>query len=107
MCLAIGIVTALGKAHQHGLVHKDLKPTNILVTGIGSEVRLTGFGLASRLRRERPSPEAPEDLAGTLAYMSPEQTAVSPERVGVFHQLADVWLFTGITFAKTPVLVCQ
>jgi PAS domain S-box-containing protein len=74
LCLAIGIVTALGKAHQHGLVHKDLKPTNILVTGIGSEVRLTGFGLASRLRRERPSPEPPEELAGTLAYMSPEQT---------------------------------
>ena len=72
--LAIGIVTALGKAHQHGLVHKDLKPTNILVTGVGSEVRLTGFGLASRLRRERPSPEPPEELAGTLAYMSPEQT---------------------------------
>ena len=54
--LAIGIVTALGKAHQRGLVHKDLKPANILVTGVGGEVRLTGFGLASRLPRERPSP---------------------------------------------------
>ena len=72
--LAIGIVTALGKAHQHGLVHKDLKPTNILVTGVDAEVRLTGFGLASRLRRERPSPEPPEELTGSLAYMSPEQT---------------------------------
>ena len=72
--LAIGIVSALGKAHQHGLVHKDLKPANILVTGVASEVRLTGFGLASRLRRERPSPEPPEELTGTLAYMSPEQT---------------------------------
>ena len=53
--LAIGIVTALGKVHQRGLVHKDLKPANILVTGVGGEVRLTGFGLASRLPRERPS----------------------------------------------------
>jgi PAS domain S-box-containing protein len=72
--LAIGIVRALGKTHQHGLVHKDLKPTNILVTGVDAEVRLTGFGLASRLRRERLLPEPPEELIGTLAYMSPEQT---------------------------------
>ena len=72
--LAIGIVTAVGKAHQRGLVHKDLKPANILVTGVGGEVRLTGFGLASLLPRERPSPEPPEELTGTLAYMSPEQT---------------------------------
>jgi serine/threonine protein kinase len=41
---------------------------------VGGEVRLTGFGLASRLPRERPSLEPPEELAGTLAYMSPEQT---------------------------------
>ena len=41
------------------------------VTG---EVRLTGFGIASRLPRERQSPEPPETIAGTLAYMAPEQT---------------------------------
>ncbi|WP_352903594.1 AAA family ATPase [Mesorhizobium sp. M1307] len=35
---------------------------------------LTGFGIASRLRRERQSPEPPEFIAGTLAYMAPEQT---------------------------------
>ena len=37
-------------------------------------VRLTGFGIASRLPRERQSPEPPEFIAGTLAYMAPEQT---------------------------------
>ena len=37
-------------------------------------MRLTGFGLASRLPRERQAPEPPEFIAGTLAYMSPEQT---------------------------------
>jgi len=37
-------------------------------------VWLTGFGIASRLPRERQSPEAPEFIAGTLAYMAPEQT---------------------------------
>jgi PAS domain S-box-containing protein len=71
--LAIRIVNALGQVHQHGLLHKDLKPANILVNAIG-EVRLTGFGIASRLPRERQAPEPPETIAGTLAYMAPEQT---------------------------------
>ena len=38
------------------------------------QVRLTGFGIASRLPRERQAPEPPEIIAGTLAYMAPEQT---------------------------------
>ena len=71
--LAISIVTALRKVHQCGLIHKDLKPANILVDADG-EVRLTGFGIASRLPRERQAPEPPETIAGTLAYMAPEQT---------------------------------
>src|SRR5881296_3538705 len=72
--LAIGIAAALGKAHQRGLVHKDVKPANILVNPDSGEVRLMGFGLASRLARERQRPEPPESIAGTLAYMAPEQT---------------------------------
>ena len=72
--LAIGIAAALGKVHQRGLVHKDIKPANILVNCANGEVRLTGFGIASRLPRERQAPEPPESIAGTLAYMAPEQT---------------------------------
>ena len=72
--LAIGIVAALGKAHQRGLVHKDVKPANILVNCADGRARLTGFGIASRLPRERQAPEPPEFIAGTLAYMAPEQT---------------------------------
>src|SRR5262249_16529311 len=72
--LAISIVVALGKLHQRGLVHKDIKPTNILVNGATGDVRLTGFGIASRLARERQSLHPPETIAGTLAYMAPEQT---------------------------------
>ena len=71
---AIGITVALGKAHQAGLVHKDVKPANILVSRADGEARLTGFGIASRLPRERQAPEPPETIAGTLAYMAPEQT---------------------------------
>jgi PAS domain S-box-containing protein len=72
--LAIGIATALDKAHGRGLVHKDIKPANILVDCADGRTRLTGFGIASRLLRERQAPEPPEIIAGTLAYMAPEQT---------------------------------
>jgi len=72
--LAIDIATALGKLHWRGLVHKDLKPAHIVVNCADGRVRLTGFGLTSRLPRERQPPEPPETIAGTLAYMAPEQT---------------------------------
>ena len=72
--LAISIAAALGRVHQRGLIHKDLKPAHILVNCTDGDVRLTGFGIASRLLRERPTLEPPETIAGTLAYMAPEQT---------------------------------
>src|SRR5246127_144460 len=71
---AIGLANALGKLHQRGLIHKDIKPANILVDLASGAAWLTGFGIASRLPRERQSPEPPEIIAGTLAYMAPEQT---------------------------------
>jgi PAS domain S-box-containing protein len=73
LSIAIGLAAALGKVHQRGLIHKDIKPANILVND-GEEIRLTGFGIASRLPRERQPPDPPEVIAGTLAYMAPEQT---------------------------------
>jgi PAS domain S-box-containing protein len=72
--LAVGVAAALDKTHQRGIVHKDVRPANVFVSGARAEVRLTGFGVASRLLRERQSPEPPESIAGTLAYMAPEQT---------------------------------
>jgi serine/threonine protein kinase len=71
---AIRITAAVTKMHQRGLVHKDIKPANILLDPVTEQVWLTGFGIASRLPRERQSPEPPELIAGTLAYMAPEQT---------------------------------
>jgi hypothetical protein len=72
--LAIGIATALAQVHQRGLIHKDIKPANVLVNSVTGQVWLMGFGIASRLPRERQAPVPPEVIAGTLAYMAPEQT---------------------------------
>ncbi|MEA3008190.1 MAG: hypothetical protein QOI94_3459, partial [Acidobacteriaceae bacterium] len=71
--IAIGLAKALGQVHRHGLIHKDIKPANVLVDDAG-KVWLTGFGIASQLLSERQAPAPPEIIAGTLAYMAPEQT---------------------------------
>jgi serine/threonine protein kinase len=72
--IAIPLAGALRHVHERGLIHKDIKPANILVNGATGAVKFTGFGIASRLARERQAPEPPETIAGTLAYMAPEQT---------------------------------
>src|SRR6202043_1641409 len=71
--VAIGLAAALGQVHGHGLIHKDIKPPNVLVDD-ACNVRLTGFGIASRLPQESQAPAPPEVIAGTLAYMAPGQT---------------------------------
>jgi len=72
--IAIPLAGALRHVHERGLIHKDIKPANILVDAASGGVWLTGFGIASRLPREHQVPSPPEMIAGTLAYMAPEQT---------------------------------
>src|SRR5262245_5361564 len=72
--VAVALSSAVGQLHERGLIHKDLKPAHVLGDADPGRFRLTGFGIASRLPRERQSPQPPEFLAGTLAYMAPEQT---------------------------------
>ena len=70
----MSLAVALGGAHRRGIIHKNIKPADVIVNTANGQIWLTGFGFASRLPRERQSPDPPEFIAGTLAYMAPEQT---------------------------------
>lgn len=72
--IAIPLADAIRQMHERGIVHKDIKPSNVLVDTTRERVWLTGFGIASRLPREYRTAPPPEVVAGTLAYMAPEQT---------------------------------
>ncbi len=70
--LVAQIAEALHYAHQQGVIHRDVKPQNILV-GRDGRVYLADFGLAKD--REDPALSRTGEVAGTLFYMSPEQAA--------------------------------
>ena len=72
--IAIQIATTLDQLHRHQIIHKDIKPGNILIHPTTTEVKLTDFSIASLLPKEIPSQSSTNQLEGTLAYISPEQT---------------------------------
>jgi len=72
--IAISLASAVARMHERGLIHKDIKPSNVLVETRTYSTWLTGFSIASRQPRERQAPDPPDKISGTLAYMSPEQT---------------------------------
>ena len=72
--LAVGLSVAVRELHRRSIIHKDIKSANVIFKPSTGQVWLTGFGIASRLPRERQASESPEFIAGTLPYMAPEQT---------------------------------
>jgi PAS domain S-box-containing protein len=72
--VAVALTRALGHLHARQLIHRDVKPANVVANVATGQAWLTGFGLASRLARYRQVPDPPDVIAGTLAYMAPEQT---------------------------------
>ncbi|HRI63133.1 MAG TPA: protein kinase [Polyangium sp.] len=72
--IALETARALERVHEASVVHKDIKPQNILWDEATRSITLLDFAIASELSEEATNAAIPEALEGTLAYMSPEQT---------------------------------
>ncbi|OUL37763.1 serine/threonine protein kinase [Nostoc sp. T09] len=72
--IAVSLARTIDSLHQQHIVHKDIKPANIIINPQSEQVKLTDFSIASRLDKETPQITNPNHMEGTLAYMSPEQT---------------------------------
>jgi serine/threonine protein kinase len=71
--IAIEIVRALDFAHQHGVVHRDVSPSNILLSRAG-EVKIGDFGIAVAAQPHKAARPGTRKVMGKWRYMSPEQT---------------------------------
>lgn len=72
--VAIALSETLIYLHQVPIIHKDIKPSNIIINPATGKVKLADFSISSRLELKNQSISNPNLLEGTLAYMSPEQT---------------------------------
>ncbi|MDY7021773.1 MAG: serine/threonine-protein kinase PknK, partial [Cyanobacteriota bacterium] len=72
--IAIQLAEALHDLSQHRIIHKDIKPTNIIIHPKTQQVQLIDFSISSLLPKEQQQLVSPNILEGTLAYISPEQT---------------------------------
>ncbi|MBD2678662.1 MULTISPECIES: AAA family ATPase [Nostoc] len=72
--IALQLLDTLHQLHQQRVIHKDIKPANILIHPDTKQVKLIDFSIASLLPRETQEIQSINGLEGTLAYLSPEQT---------------------------------
>jgi tetratricopeptide (TPR) repeat protein len=92
--LVQAVAEAMAYAHAHGVIHRDLKPGNILVDQEG-QPRVTDFGIAKRMTEDRGQTRA-GDVMGTPSYMPPEQAEGRPELIG---PRSDVYSLGAVLYA--------
>jgi len=85
--LALRVATVVAAVHRRGVVHKDISPANVVLTADGGAA-LIDFELATTFAEERPSFIHQSQIAGTLAYIAPEQTGRTG---GSVDQRADLY----------------
>ena len=71
--VAVRLAAIVAEVHRRGVIHKDINPANVLY-GVGGEVHLIDFDLATTYAEERPGFGHQSQIAGTPAYLAPEQT---------------------------------
>ncbi|MEO0933123.1 MAG: serine/threonine-protein kinase, partial [Cyanobacteria bacterium J06641_2] len=74
LSIGLQITDILHDIHQNRVIHKDIKPANILINPETNQIKLIDFSIASLLPKETQEIKNPNGLEGTLAYISPEQT---------------------------------
>ena len=74
LSIALQLADILHQLDRHRVIHKDIKPANILIHPQTKHVQLIDFSISSRLPKETQEISSPNTLEGTLAYLSPEQT---------------------------------
>ncbi|MBD2310069.1 AAA family ATPase [Desertifilum sp. FACHB-1129] len=74
LAIALQLADILHGLYQHRVIHKDIKPANILINPHTRQVKLIDFSISSLLSKETQEIKNPQGLEGTLAYLAPEQT---------------------------------
>ncbi|MEH2413704.1 AAA family ATPase [Nostoc sp.] len=72
--IAVEITSKLAQIHTYNIVHKDIKPQNILVNLETNQVKIVDFGIAAFIPYEQQRVSSSSRIEGSLAYLSPEQT---------------------------------